>query len=823
MGQIPVIHDNGRDERGRNLEAAGFNGLRMGIVDLAPTLNPTEAHLELFLLSAVQRDPIRTNAVFTVRGGRRLPAGSAVGQVQVTSVANGSADDSLLLTIAPIGDYSTYVLSVTHPRIDPFFGELAFRFRPGCFTGNCAPEWEKSLPPLPQPVIDYLAKDYDSFRHTLMTAMADRVPGWRSTSEADLDQVLIDLLAAAADELSDQQDRVLNERYMTWCRKRVSLARHARLVDYNIHQCNQASTWLALSVTDPVSLPSGFRFQPTHDIEPMLEVWTGGDERRPGSITFAAHEPASFNPLLNDLRFYTWDDAVVALDAGSTSADLVPDTASPVFADAQAVVDLIRGTNPAVPPVRHLVLQEHLNPATGQAPGRSSSRRQLLRLVQGPRGAEVVRDPVQGRFLVRVHWVDQDRLRQRYCFTSFCPTGPATDISMFHGNVVRVHEGRVVITSFQEPGSDPPVNAGHRYETFSRTDRWGTLCHLPDAPLAYLAGPVGGEEPPVTTLHVEVSIPGGGSDRWDEVISLVHSDDSAENGDHFAVETDERQLSLLRFGNGVNGRALPTGAAVHCAYQVGGGVGGNVGFDTLTSFDRTMFPEIDRCWNPFDVTDGRNREPAEKVLRNAPEAYRIRQLRAVTLGDYVRRAEEVEGVSRASARYQWTGSWRTVRIAIDPVGTTELTDDVRRRVARHLEAVRLIGEDLEIRAPRFVPLEIHVAACLHPEYWPEDLRFVLEQEFSDGFTPDGRMGFFHPDRWTFGRALHRSEIEGRVHQVRGIEHIQSITMERFNEPGPAQADASAIEARPEEIFLVVNDPDHMEQGFIRFSLDGGRR
>ena len=71
-------------------------------------------------------------------------------------------------------------------------------------------------------------------------------------------------------------------------------------------------------------------------------------------------------------------------------------------------------------------------------------------------------------------------------------------------------------------------------------------------------------------------------------------------------------------------------------------------------------------------------EPVERVRRHAPEAYRARQLRAVTLADYVRRAEEVEGVARAVARYAWTGSWRTVRIVIDPVGTTELDDELLR-------------------------------------------------------------------------------------------------------------------------------------------------
>ena len=95
---------------------------------------------------------------------------------------------------------------------------------------------------------------------------------------------------------------------------------------------------------------------------------------------------------------------------------------------------------------------------------------------------------------------------------------------------------------------------------------------------------------------------------------------------------------------------------------------------------------------------------SHRIRRSAPEAFRARQLRAVTLADYVKRAEEVTGVSRAVARYAWTGSWRTVRIAIDPTGFTALGDphsdalwdELRPRIADHLEAVRLIGEDLEL-------------------------------------------------------------------------------------------------------------------------------
>jgi hypothetical protein len=226
-------------------------------------------------------------------------------------------------------------------------------------------------------------------------------------------------------------------------------------------------------------------------------------------------------------------------------------------------------------------------------------------------------------------------------------------------------------------------------------------------------------------------------------------------------------------------------------------------------------------WNPFDVVDARDPEPAALVIRRVPEAYRARQLRAVTLADYLRRAEELPRVSRAAARYAWTGSWRTVRITIDPVGTNVLDDTLRRQVADYLEAVRLIGEDLEIRPPRFVPLRIDVALCIDDAYWPEDVRPFIEQEFSSGYTADGRRGFFHPDEWTFGQELHASQITGRLHAVEGIEHVISVRMKRWDDV--TAGTESIVGLRPNEIIEVLSDPDHMELGTIVFDLRGGRR
>ena len=827
------------DDRADVLAAANCNGLKLALVALQPP-GPKPSHAELDLrfwnslhvaaiLAEITLNPVRAGQIFRVRGGMRVPAGNLPGQVRVTAVAGIDAT-RLALRVEPVGDYSTYMLELVWGanRIDPFFAALGFKFRPGCFTNDCAPALP-GRPALPGPAVDYLAKDYESFRHTLMVAMADRVPGWQSTSEADHDQVLIDLFAAAADELSDYQDRVMGEAYLATTRQRVSLARHVRLMDYHLHEGNQASTWLALEVSAgqaPFSLDSQ-----------QLVVWTGAAKPLPESVFFASREhglePAQrqrLDPLVNALRLHTWRNAQPALAAGSTSADVVPLVPGGGKPEADTLRDLVRSGQ-----LRQILLAEELNPLTGRVPGRNPRKRQLLRLHAGATGAlaaQTVHDPITNTFMVRLHWRHEDALRADYSFTTFCAGMPKEDVSMFRGNLVPVYAGLPMAVFFHEPGTVLPADTAEvKQRHFRRLDRDGSgldwvLAALPEGPLAYRPTPLGGEVPAQSTLRVEVTVPSGGTDAWDEVESLVHSDDSAEQGDHFMVETDERRRSTLRFGNGSNGMLLPQGAVVQAQYQIGGGAAGNIGADQLV-FARplggVLTGAVARVWNPFDVIDGRDPESPETVRRHAPEAFRARQLRAVTLADYVRRAQEVPGVSRAVARYLWTGSWRTVRVTIDPIGTTTLEEPLRAAVADHLEAVRLIGEDIELRPPRFVPLDIRVVVCAAAATWREDLRFILEQEFSDRWTSDGRRGFFHPDEWSFGQALHRSQIEGRLQRIAGVEHVVSIVMKRFNAPTPGVPNLEQLEMGADEVVLLANEPDHLERGLIRFDIRGGRQ
>jgi hypothetical protein len=129
---VPILNPDARDERANDLLAAGLNGLRLALVEIAGD----QALVEVWFINAlhvqairdaIAADPASAGGVFQVKGGQRLPAGPGAGQVRCTAVADGETDTngaliSLRLTIAPIGDYSTYTLELVYDpaRIDPY-------------------------------------------------------------------------------------------------------------------------------------------------------------------------------------------------------------------------------------------------------------------------------------------------------------------------------------------------------------------------------------------------------------------------------------------------------------------------------------------------------------------------------------------------------------------------------------------------------------------------------------------------------------------------------------------------------------------------------
>ena len=106
------------------------------------------------------------------------------------------------------------------------------------FEGRC-PDCAKrqiDLPP-PLPVVgddfDWMVRDFDSFRRFMLEELAARFPERTRWTPADMEVVLLEVLAAVLDQLSDMADRVAAEAFLETARRPESVRRLLGLIGYD--------------------------------------------------------------------------------------------------------------------------------------------------------------------------------------------------------------------------------------------------------------------------------------------------------------------------------------------------------------------------------------------------------------------------------------------------------------------------------------------------------------------------------------------------------------------------------------------------------------
>src|SRR4051812_20481817 len=180
--------------------------------------------------------------------------------------------------------------------------------------------------PRTHPDIDYLAKDYQGFRRLMLDRLSLLVPDWRERSAADLGMILVELIAYAADNLSYRQDAIANEAYLATARQRVSVRRHARLVDYLLHEgCNARAFVHIETLGQNVAVSSGTQLLTR---VPKLDTTVAPGSRAledaitAGALVFEIAHDAVLDESRNRLSFYTWGDQACCLPRGATRATL---------------------------------------------------------------------------------------------------------------------------------------------------------------------------------------------------------------------------------------------------------------------------------------------------------------------------------------------------------------------------------------------------------------------------------------------------------------------------------------------------------------------
>ncbi|MFG2209080.1 putative baseplate assembly protein [Streptomyces sp. NPDC048638] len=462
IGGAPVCRT---DQRRGRIRAARLNGIdAVEVADDGVTLTVT-------FLGKAPHGLCPENV--RIDGGRRVTGIEAL-EVGVEREEDPELDDRLHVVLDRTGDTSRYRLSLVttdpygRPGTEPYEGfdqryfGAEFRFRADCPSPfDCVDEAGADCPDTfrPAPVIDYTARDYDTLRQLALDRLRLTTPDWVERSPADLGMTLVELLAYTADRISYQQDAVATEAYLDTARRRVSVRRHVRLIDYPMHDGCSARAFVAVQTAEELTLlPGEFRFAAvdvrTYGPQDRPEVGTVIDDRdlavldERGSVEVfepVSDAPLGLRPEHNAIRLWTWGDEVCALPRGATSATL-----RDAWTDEACEARSLR-----LSPGDLLLFEEVKGPRTGTPGDQDPGHRQAVRLTSVTPAV----DRLDNQPVLEVTWAPEDALTFPLCLSTRGGTDcrPVDDVSVARGNVVLVDHGRSL--TFGECPEDAPEGA----------------------------------------------------------------------------------------------------------------------------------------------------------------------------------------------------------------------------------------------------------------------------------------------------------------------------------------------------------------------------
>jgi hypothetical protein len=769
--------------------------------------------------------------------------------------------------VTPRGDYSTYTLSILQRAgdaplggLDPQLASIDFRFKVDCPSDfDCRETNLRPCPPEQTPDIDYLTKDYTGFRRLVLDRISALMPGWQEGNPADMGIALVELLAYVGDHLSYRQDAIATEAYLGTARQRVSVRRHARLLDYPMHDGCNARAWVQVRLK-PVAPAEGVLLPRLVSLETDEEQCNANEppivktERTTIRTRFSTHmapqtvipineftkmvgvfQQEVFEPMAdaicyaahNEMLFYTWGETECRLPMGATKAAL-------------------KGAFPHLKVGDVLIFVERISPATLSRADADPERRWAVRLTKAQVGEDpLLTDGNVPQPFTEIEWCAGDALPFPFCIAN----AGRTDISAALGNIVPVDHGMTIMQPEflgVMPKTNPvltPVSAQSGCSCDNQTPQQTPPRFRPrlsQRPLTQAASlpcmritddgetcAVFDPLSPASSLftwemkRVQPACCLGDSSGklWLPQRDLLGSAACAQE---FVVEVENDGKAAIRFGDDEYGMRPAELTQFWALYRVGNGTRGNIGAESiaLIACEEHAAVWIESVTNPLPAYGGREPETIEEVQENAPAALRVNQ-RAVTAEDYAVFAGKHPEVQRAAAVIRWTGSWNTIYLAVDRIGGKPIDEAFEQRLRDYLEPYRMAGHDLEIDGPHFVPLSLAMTVHVKPEFHRSDVLMDIYDVFSNRVRANGKKDFFHPDNFSFGDPLYCSKIYEAAQSVVGVDYVTIDSLTRLGAPENSVPPCK-LEFDRLEILRLDNDPNFPDRGKLTITPMGGR-
>lgn len=627
------------------------------------------------------------------------------------------------------------------------------------------------------PVVDYRARDARSLLSVMLERARVTLLPWTEGDPSDLTQMLFELLAERLDQLAYQQERVVAEGFLERARLRRSVEDHARPLDYRPDPGLSASVMLRFELQAP---PADARL-----VEIPAGTLVGNEQPEERAVTFATEAPLPHLPELSEMRL------AADVGVGATSARL-----SGRFERLEVGRWLVLSRGPALPGLVVRVTSLRLETDT-----------------------------------TWIGWDPRRPAEQLY---------PAQDPgrAVVYGNVVPAHHGLPIELGNPAGPADALDRALARHRELARFSIDGSQTReleLSLRPSVQASGyPFPGERRQGRRL-LRVAVDG---DPWTEVDDLSNH---GPDDEVYVLRSGSRGLPVLRFGDGVNGAALPARQVeIDVELTAGGGAEGNVGARTLNRlirFGRStdgLAPEslisappgparddqlrgLFRVSNPLPALGGRDREPLESIRYRAPLGVRD-ALSAIVPADYERLLLGLPWVAGARARAVEAGLRRLIQVTVllrdqDSLPPPEL---LRRwaLVRQRLEEIRLLGFDVEAVPPLWVPLDLDLVVDAAPHAEPGRLRAdVIEAVAGNG-------GLLDPDTTGLGGDLRLSDLYQAVQRVDGVQGVR-VTRFRRLEPGAREQLPDGVIPVGEHEVATVGGPRRPALGLLTVSVCGG--
>ncbi|MBO0862119.1 MAG: putative baseplate assembly protein [Chloracidobacterium sp.] len=793
-----------------------------------------------------------------IDGGRRIRDIHVV-SAETEFSNDPELDDSLKVVVDRAGDFSTYTLSIVerdarglphpHHQFDPRYDSVDFNFKVNCPTDlDC-----KTLPQCPpvervEPEIDYLAKDYESFRQLIFDRLAPVMPDWQERHVPDIGVALVEALAYAGDYLSYYQDAVATEAYLDTARQRISVRRHARLVDYQISEGCNARAWVVIEAAGDIQLdPRDIYFITSFDQAMNLSVTPTEEElKKLPSGGYEIFEPMTGGAIQiyeshSEISFYAWGDDECCLDRGATSATLIGELA-PAPQSAPVVEQPVpqKAEQNKIPQLHLqagdvLIFEEVIGPKTGNAADADPARRHAVRLTS----VEAATDPLNNQPIVDIEWAQEDALPFPICLSTLGPPPNCAiiqDVSVARGNAILVDHGQTI---------EEDLEAVQAKTIVEKCEGEGELADVSITPKRYR--PKLKETPLTFSEPLEASVPASRSLQQDVRKALPQvslTGDPAPSGDpawiaqsdliesssgdqHFVAEIDNDGRAHLRFGDGELGRRPEAGMKFHAVYRAGEGAAGNVGAEAISRLvtrKNALSGVVAAVRNPLPAAGGAAPEPLAEVKLFAPHAFRQELRRAIIADDYAAIAQrDFSGVvQRAAATLRWNGSWYEAVVAVDQFGAERADSSLLHEIEKDLFRYRRMGHEVRVETARLVPLDIAMTVCVRPNYLRGHVKAALLDLFSARVLPDGSKGFFHPDNLSFGDGIYLSKLVALAQAVTGVESVIVTKLERLFEGPAGEIESGVLQLGPLEVAELENDPSFPEHGKFTLTVGGGR-